>query len=290
MEDEKIPQKKETPPPVKNDKTDLKQSSVIADESKKDVISSNEKNKDMEVHVRPQENKNLKIKLFLYEFFIIFLAVSLSFIVENIRERYIEHHQEVQYVNSLINDIKLDTLQLTMVMKANKNNIRGIDTLLRKLEIPNSQKIVNHLYYYSFRYLNSLDNFTHTDRTISQLKNAGGLRLIQSKAASDSIIAYYGSVQNVELNGDYCFKVFYDLSKQQKELFDFKIIRTGVIHHLLTNSSLKLLSNDPRKIDLYYNEVLYYGGTLNSYRNTTQMLKKQATNLLETLKKEYNIK
>lgn len=274
----------------KKHKIDEKDRSLSSSNQIQKPIKKNSKNiNDMEVHVKPKENKEFKLNMFLYEFFIIFLAVSLSFIVENIRERYIEHHKEVQYINSLINDIKIDTLQLNKVINDNKKQIIGIDSLLRILEKSNSIKIVNPIYHYTIFYMGTLSNFSHTDRTIVQLKNAGGLRLIQSKAASDSIVSYDGLVQDVEQNGEICLKSFYDILNLEKELLNFKVLRTTNFHKLLSNPDLKLLNNDPKKIDQYYNETLFYMALLNGYKIKLETLKGRATQLLKTLKSEYDI-
>jgi len=279
-------------PPDKKDKSDLTQSSgKVSNSNKESTSTDNNKNdKDMEVHVKHQNHQGSSIKIFLYEFFIIFLAVSVSFFVENIRDRYIEHHKEMQYIKSLINDVKLDTTSLTSLIKANREQVKGIDTLLKEMENPNSKRIVNYLYHYSFKYLFNLQCFDHTDRTITQLKNAGGLRLIDSKASSDSIISYYSSVQNIEINGDICIKVLLDMIKQEKELLDFKVVRINNYNNLLINPNLKLLNSDPKKIDLFYNECVCDQGSIGGYLALLVKLKSQATQLLVTLNKEYNLK
>jgi len=254
------------------------------------LVENNVIEKDMEVHIKPKENKEFKIKLFLYEFFIIFLAVSLSFFVENIREKYIDHHKEIQYINSLANDIKIDTLELSNIILRNKEQFKGIDTLLKKLEDPKpTKRTANYIYYYSSRYLNSLNVFIHTDRTMTQLKNAGGLRLIQNKAVSDSIVNYDGLVKDAEGMGDICLKFFYDLSNHQREMLDLKVLRTTEFNSMLTNPNLKLLNNDEKSINIYYNNALYYGYLLANYKEKLVIVKKHAIQLLETLKKEYGI-
>jgi hypothetical protein len=255
------------------------------------IDDSNQNKKEMEVHIKPKENKEFKLKMFLYEFFIIFLAVSVSFFVENIRERYIDHHKELQYIQSLANDVKIDTLELSKVAKTNAEQIKGIYNFLGKLENPDSsKKTINYIYYYSIVNLNTIHNFVHTDRTISQLKNAGGLRLIKSKAVSDSIVNYDALVNDVEVNGDICLKFFYDLLKQQRELLDFKMIQTNNFTDLLATQNLKLLKNDKYSIDLYYNNSLTYASLLSGYKDKLENLKKHAENLLKTLGKEYDIK
>ena len=269
--------------PLKNEKTESKQSQT------KDAKNESKK-EEMEVHVKPKENKEIKFRLFLYEFFIIFLAVSVSFFVENIRERYIEHHKEVQYIQSLANDLKIDTLEMSRVIKRNYEQSKGIYTFLKKLEnSDSSKKETNYIYYYSIVYLGTIENFIHTDRTIAQLKNAGGLRLIRNKAVSDSIVSYDALVHDVEVNGDICLKFFYDLLGQQRELLNFRLIKSNNFKELLADPKLKLLKNDDYTINVYYNNSLSFASLLTGYKNKIVILRKEADNLLKILEKEYDL-
>lgn len=279
--------KNQSVPPEKNEKSDTKENTTKNQELKK--VDTNPNSQEMEVHVKHKEHKEFNYKVFLYEFFIIFFAVSVSFFVENIRENYIEHHKEMQYVKSLVDDVKLDTAQLTRLIKYNKNQVEGIDSLLKVMKKPNNKNKESEIYVYSFHYLFSANFFAHTDRTISQLKNAGGLRLIESKASSDSIIAYDGSTHDIELNGEYCMKLFYDISVIQKQLLDYSIVNTSNFSVSITDGNLKLLTNDQKTIDLYFNNAVYYSIVLNSYKNKLIDLKKQAVYLLEILHKEYEL-
>ena len=88
---------------------------------------------------------------------------------------------------------------MSKVINIDSLQVKGIGNFLKKLENPDSsKKAINYIYYYSIVNLGTLQNFSHTDRTITQLKNAGGLRLIQNKAVSDSIVNYDALVNDVE--------------------------------------------------------------------------------------------
>lgn len=283
-------------------KKDPKQSNINIDKEKVElnlnenvnsskIIDNKDNNNDMEVHVKHKEQREINIKVFLYEFLIIFFAVTVSFFVENIRERYLDHHKEVQYIQSLVNDVKIDTLEITRIIKKNTDQIKGISIFLSKLENPDSsKKTINYIYYYSITYLNTLENFANTDRTITQLKNAGGLRLIENKAVSDSIVNYDAIVNDLKVNSDICLKFFYDILGEQKTLLDFKRIRSNNFSLLLDDPNLKLLKNDSYSLSLYYNNALSYASLLNGYVRKLENLKKHSIYLLGTIEKEYDIK
>jgi len=144
----------------------------------------------MEVHHHPQLHHEKKPwKEYVLEGFMIFLAVFMGFIAENIREAYTEHQREREYIHAIVEDIKSDTLQSNKVLVSlNKTKI-GIDTLLTVLA---SEEVITNsrnAYRLWLRNLGFAD-FVHNDGTLQQLKNNGGLRMIRNQAVVDSIMKY----------------------------------------------------------------------------------------------------
>src|SRR3954470_1161422 len=74
------------------------------------VINSNPESKNMEIHKHPHHVMHKKKwGEYLLEFFMLFLAVFLGFISENIRESNIEHKREVDYAAELLKELSLDS-------------------------------------------------------------------------------------------------------------------------------------------------------------------------------------
>jgi hypothetical protein len=71
----------------------------------------------MEVHHHAHTERK-KWTHYLWEFLMLFLAVTLGFFVENQREHLVEHQREKQFVQSLFNDIKADTANLDRIINA----------------------------------------------------------------------------------------------------------------------------------------------------------------------------
>ena len=68
----------------------------------------------MEVHHHPNvEKKN--VKEYFLEFLMIFLAVTMGFFAEQIREHYIEIKREKHSMISLVKDLESDTMQLSNI-------------------------------------------------------------------------------------------------------------------------------------------------------------------------------
>ncbi len=65
----------------------------------------------MEVHSHTHTPRK-KWTHYIWEFFMLFLAVTLGFFVENQREHIVERKKEKEYVSSIIQDLRSDTAWL----------------------------------------------------------------------------------------------------------------------------------------------------------------------------------
>src|SRR5436190_11702576 len=69
----------------------------------------------MEVHHHPHTERK-KWTHYFWEFFMLFLAVTLGFFVENQRERLVEKRKEKQIISALYADLKKDTSNLNDII------------------------------------------------------------------------------------------------------------------------------------------------------------------------------
>jgi hypothetical protein len=142
----------------------------------------------MEVHHPHHAPHRKKWMEYLFEFFMLFLAVTLGFFVENQREHYIEHRREEKFIRSLVRDLEMDTASLQASILFTGKVAGYFDSLVYLMEKGNARE-TNELYFYA-RHLNRTSHFAYHDGTIMQLKNAGNLRLIRNENVKDSILVY----------------------------------------------------------------------------------------------------
>jgi hypothetical protein len=91
----------------------------------------------MEVHHHPQLDHNPKPwKEYLLEGFMIFIAVMMGFIAENIRENITNDEHARQLTLQLVHDLKADTAQLNYTWHNETQIIKYNDTLLSLLQQP----------------------------------------------------------------------------------------------------------------------------------------------------------
>ncbi|MFZ0283565.1 MAG: hypothetical protein WAL29_18070 [Bacteroidales bacterium] len=229
-------------------------------------------------------------KDYFFDFFMLFLAVTLGFFVNNLSEEHSDRQREEQYMKSLINDLISDTAQVQEVYSDIKIRIAGIDSLLHVLENQHQENFISNFYYFAVKYLNSATFYSGSDRTISQLKSTGGLRLVRKIAISDSIVNYYSSSDNVKYNTGFCLDEFNKILDSEIEILYFKYLRSYNIDSIPHLKDLELLINEPVKINQFYNQVIFYLSSLINYNILITDLKKEAESLMGLVNKCYNLK
>src|SRR5580698_4300651 len=71
-----------------------------------ETVNPNQETENMEVHKHPHHvTHKKKWGEYLLEFLMLFLAVFLGFVAENLREQTVEHHREKVYIRSLVEDL-----------------------------------------------------------------------------------------------------------------------------------------------------------------------------------------
>src|SRR6185295_13565059 len=126
---------------------------------------------------------------YLFEFFMLFLAVFCGFLAEYQLEHIIEKDREKQYMRSMTEDLKSDESMLENNVVLRMQRIAMIDSLIYLLNLPQRNDYGNDIYFLARRISPPINIFPN-DGTIQQLKSAGNLRLIHKRQVSNNIMAY----------------------------------------------------------------------------------------------------
>ena len=130
----------------------------------------------MEVHHHSNTlAKEKHFRHYLFDFLMLFLAVSAGFFVENIREHYVEKKRARELGASLIKDMQKDTAQLNWLKHFGELKRIRLDSLYDLLNTPLHQ-INTRIYYRLAKNIQITFEFAPSNGTINQLKNAGYLR------------------------------------------------------------------------------------------------------------------
>ena len=139
----------------------------------------------MEVHHHSHHPK--KWKEYITEFLMLFLAVSLGFMAENIREHQIEKQREIAYLQNVHEDLRLDLNNIDNVLNQNKSRLLLLDTFFNAIK---NKTITNEEAYYYIRNLVLRATFESSHVGLDQIKSAGGLRMIKNKEIVTGIQEY----------------------------------------------------------------------------------------------------
>lgn len=124
----------------------------------------------METHANHLHNvPGKKFWHYFFEFFMLFLAVFCGFLAENYREHVVEHEREKQFVESYIQDLKLDTAGIRRNLDFRKIKLQQLDSFMLLLSTDQIKGHENKLYYFG-RMLVRTNKFQSTERTIVELK------------------------------------------------------------------------------------------------------------------------
>lgn len=176
---------------------------------------TNPEKETMEVHHHPQlDHKPKPWKEYLLEGMMIFLAVFMGFIAENIRENISNNDHVHILAGQLVKDLKTDTAQLDSVIISTALTIQKNDTLFKLLQQPlataDTKKIQN-LIGDSYR----IHPFHPSLGTITAIKNQ-----LQLKQFEESEIAKYMADYEAE-NEAISKSVDIEVSILQKDLEPF---------------------------------------------------------------------
>ena len=150
----------------------------------------------MEIHHHAHTARK-KWTHYFWEFLMLFLAVFCGFFAEYQLEHKIEHERERQYMKSLITDIKEDISFISEQQSRYKRNQSLLDSLIYLLNKSSASASTNDLYYYA-RLASKNDVFPANTRTIDQMKNAGGFRLIKNDKVANGIMSYYSELPQIQ--------------------------------------------------------------------------------------------
>jgi hypothetical protein len=222
----------------------------------------------------------------------LFLAVFCGFLAEYQLEQTIEHHREEQYVTSLINDIRSDTSAAQQVINDFKMRYPHLDSLVNSFE--DAMNGNSEVFYRNRGAHRAFEDFHLSDGTMQQLKNAGGLRLIRSKKAVDSISMYDAFSKDViQEQINLSNNVFHKVWDLEIQCIDYLKIDKLLAEFKKTNKTPApgyiFSTKDYQKLNQYYAKLKSLRNSFPAWIEHLEQLKAKGVRLITTLKKEYDI-
>jgi len=233
---------------------------------------------------------------YLFEFLMLFLAVFCGFLAENFREHQVEKERARQYVHSLYLDFRFDTSRIAAVIDTETAKIASLSKMSDCYEMITKNWKDDSCLLKLFKFSSANNNLQMTDRTLKQLANAGGFRLLKKQDA-DSIVSYENEVNDLhdfettlyQQSQDNVRNTFNELVEftANTKLFSQVTVDPGVFN--ATVESPLLFSADKDLLNKYFNQLFRYLRAIVRHRIYLIELKQHVTRLTAYFKKEYRL-
>jgi len=259
-----------------------------------ETIAPNQETENMEVHHHPDlHHKPKKWKEYFLEFLMIFLAVTMGFIAENIREHFVLKKHEKEYMVSLVRDLNNDITGITESIATVTRYIDMADSILPLFKNADYKNTSADIYYFG-RTIALRNLWRSNDGTIQQLNYSGGLRLIENKSVVDSIQDYINKLKALSQL----------LSLEDAEVSEYRKAMHKVFSGFVLNDMIDLQTRGPAT-RLNYNPDLHSTDKndindlavqivivkTNRMAQVKRMknLKIEAASIIKLINKEYNL-
>ena len=242
----------------------------------------------MEVHHHAHTPRK-KWTHYFWEFLMLFLAVFSGFLAEYQLEHVIENQREKQFMKLMIADLESDTQEIRSISNEIDKRLQKVDSLLVFLTTqPLLQENIIRAYHYTYPVLNNL-TFKFNDRTVTQLKNSGNMRIIRNQKVNDGIISYWNEIEKINQAHDR-----HTAYRTKGRDMETRIFNTAELYlknksPVDVNNAIRLINPDPLLVKEYANVVAAAGVMLGSIQNLIQNQLTIAKELIFLIKKEYHL-
>jgi hypothetical protein len=238
----------------------------------------------MEVHHHPRVEKK-GFKEYFLEFLMIFLAVTMGFFAESLREGIGDHAKAREYIRSFYEDLKTDTAKVDEILDFDDVKIDGLSSIVHCYDTVSQNPRSDACLFGIMKNTISNRPFQITDRTLQQLANAGGFRLLEKQDA-DSITRYqkdYNYIRDFQSTG-------YQQAQDEVRNTLSQLINVKATEQLL-NPELKgelLFSHDKVLLNKYFNDLIKYDAFTNGQRGLLKRFLDNQIRMISFFKDKYH--
>jgi hypothetical protein len=259
----------------------------------------------MEVHHHPQLHHEKKPwKEYLLEGLMIFLAVTMGFFAESLREHIANNEKEKEIVASLVRDLKKDTAMLNgltdIYMPAHNRWVDSLDNYINTPAINgNEQKITMAIFNAT-----EWETYAPPEVALNNLKSSGTFNLIEKDKVKSEILNFNTGINQYIKYSEFVTGVEHCVDTASMSIVGRKLQRK-VIEKIYTNTaekkfgfvSLKDIPDDARfktynkqVFANYFKKIEQADNLLNDMLGQYKRIYAAEVKLLKILKEEYNLK
>lgn len=239
-------------------------------------------------------NEGKTTKYFKYaigEIILVVVGILIALQLNTWKELNTEQALEKEYIDSLMEDVKKDSQNFDAAIKLNQDRIKNLDSLAH-LCFNYTKEHDAELFYRYMAGLRHPDFVSQTDRTLSQLRNAGGMRLISKKTTADAIVKYEDYYKKLTNQQNWYEGMLKDLVNAGIRIFNFSQLpeyKGERIHQSINEYKNKIALDSPdAKV------MIELGNITTTYSSVTQYYvlllqdgKQKSIDLINILESDY---
>ena len=229
------------------------------------------------------------------KFLMIFFAVTMGFIAENIRENIVNREKEKHYIKSIIANLKTDTANISLSIHMQNLLIKKMETVLKiPVEKLDDLSMQDALYQNLVPFYASSWIFVQTNNTVTQLKNAGGFNVFANQKTVDSISAvYYYYDSWIKINSDLYMKSYEktnDIATQLIRLPESLYSFDDTMHIPTPSNNKIVIQQNIILFEQLYSNIRFQKGELIVCIETEKEYFQKVERLLKLLQADYDLK
>lgn len=263
----------------------------------------------MEVHQHAHHGGKKNWKSYFWEFLMLFLAVFCGFLAEYQLEHKIEKERGRKYMSDMIENLKYDTIRQNRALLANELKCKQLDSFRAAISKAVKGDIDGNNLYDLWLKTQGYNLIVFNRASITQLKNAGGFRLINNNELAKSVSDYYERIvfaielqeastsdigKRLEISSlrFFYYESFDDMLKTETQIG--RPIPDSINERnrkpLKSNPPLTLLNTNSTELKLLYNDVATMERAIKNYNSFIRLAKESAEVLIMQIENEYHFK
>jgi len=246
----------------------------------------------MEAHHPHHIHHKKKWMDYLFEFFMLFLAVSSGFFVENLREHYVEHERANEYASMLHEDLVNDTLLMNIIIEFRDAQAKKYDTLKSMIDNIPFEKMDKQQFLRLANAAGDTRYFLTNNSTYQQLKSSGSLRYFKDTALVRILSTYEEDIKHGEFIQDEEKQLATNRIMPFKlQHFNMKLIDAGSSLVIKENFPAELFIDFDKKSMMEFYNLIRLSSWYNSFlsRPVFDPFKLKASKIIMILKKDYDL-
>ena len=256
----------------------------------------------MEVHAHTHTPRK-KWTHYLWEFLMLFLAVFCGFMAENLREHKIEKRKEKHNVETLVDDMIKDSLNLyniiSVYMPEHNAWVDSAEYYINTLPLKGNERKITRVLINATNW----NLYSPPEVALDILKNSGSFNLIENKKVKDEIIKYNSIVNKYVSYSQFMLGLEHSVDSGMTSIINRKALRPLIERvYYRTNADIgaitdadipdmELLKTYDKKIFIEYIkkfDAMDY--LLQDLLGLYNMILKEEIILINILKEEYHLK